>query len=219
MTAKRFVAYLKYFGWQFVVKGTLGVVVISIISDGMRLLIPDVGKKLYKLPFLEFMKDYEGWHKLDCAHLYALVLMLAVFLSWGFVIRSWLQIDSGQPHRWNQKVFGLIASVLAFGAILLDGFLFYRAEVAEDWGSDTISLPCLAATALYVILQVFVAFVSVVLKEEVKALSPKENDDDNASDRFAAPDSGPDAGSGGLRTAPRVVSDVRLVRDAGREGR
>jgi hypothetical protein len=212
---KLFFARLKHWTWQIAVKGPLALVYISLISDGARLLISDLGRKLYKLPFLGFLQDYEGWHKLDCAHLFALGLLLAVFVTWNNLIHSWLQVHDDQKSGCNQRNYQRIVTVLAVFVLSIDAIFFYRAVVAEEWDSSLLSVTGLIATVAYIVVQVFVSFVSVTLKQEVKALSPKENDHDSAHD--SASGFAPDGCR--LRPAARPGTDFHLVRDAGREGR
>jgi hypothetical protein len=212
---KLFFARLKSWTWQVAVKGGLAVVYVSLISDGARLLISDLGRRLYKLPFLGFLQDYEGWHKVDCAHLFALGLLLAVFVTWNNLIQLWLHSHDDRQPNWNQRNHQRIVSVLAVVVLSIDAIFFYRAVLAEEWDSSLLSVTGLIATVAYIVVQVFVSFVSVTLKQEVKALSPKENDHDSAHD--SASGFAPDGRR--LRPEARHVPDIHLVHDAGREGR
>jgi hypothetical protein len=168
----RFVTHLKYWAWQYVVKGVLGIIYISVISDGARILLPDLGKKLSKIPFLGVLADYEGWHRLDCAHVFAFFMLVAVFFLWSWLIRLWLRPHDGAGEGWDAQNYQRLVTVLAAVMLCADAFLFYRAVVEMDWAGGALSLTGIIATAAYVAVQVFVSFVSVVLKHEV-AISHK----------------------------------------------
>src|SRR5438128_129475 len=52
--------HLKYWAWQVFTKGLLGVIYAAVIAEGLRQLVPTLGQKLYRLPGLGALRDYEA---------------------------------------------------------------------------------------------------------------------------------------------------------------
>jgi hypothetical protein len=162
------VAHVKYLIWLAVTKIPLGVLYVSVMADGLRYLVPALGQKLYKLPGLSFLQDYEATYRLDLAPLFALFLLLAVFWLWGRILRMWLfdpeEDDLGMPGA-NAAAARLM--ILGLGLVILgaDLLLFYISMTQSTWGGTAFSVSALIATAAYVAVLIFVSLVSVVLHQ------------------------------------------------------
>lgn len=163
-----FIARLKQLLW-ILLKVILGVIYVSVISDGLRILLPDLGKRLYKLPIplLDQLEFDEIGHRLDLAHVFAVVMLLAVFFLWGWLLRTWLRPGEDEDDGWDHANSQRLVFVLAVVILGADSYLFYRALAEYDWGSEAVSVPCVVATVAYCAVQVFVSFVSVVLHQQV----------------------------------------------------
>ena len=73
---------IKTWLWKIVTFPFLGTIYCSVIADGLRRLVPDLGRPLWRaVPFPGFsqLRYYEGLHKLDLAFLMALLLLFAVW--------------------------------------------------------------------------------------------------------------------------------------------
>lgn len=152
-------AYLRYWSWQFVTKFILGLIYLAVISEGLRALIPPLGQKIYKLPLLSFLKDYEATYRLDLAPFFALFLLVAVFVLWRRIIVVWLSYEDA--WLWSQED----RLVVGLGCLILgaDSVLFYYAMTQMGWGNSVFSFSAFVAAGAYVGVLVFVSYMSVKL--------------------------------------------------------
>lgn len=166
-----FLSRTAYWLWQVGTKLVMGVIYLSIIAEGFRTLVPVVGRKLYRLPLLGWMEDYEGTYELDMASLLALFMLIAVCGLWERVLTLWLNEKIGFDHRLrnlsNRDLF-----VVVFGVIVLlsDSVLFFVAVTEITWSGTVFSFTALFATTAYVSVLVFSIYVSITLKEKIENL-------------------------------------------------
>lgn len=125
---------------------------LSVGAEGLRLLMSIFQMRLYRLPVpgAELLRDYQGWSRLDLAHLMALVLCIAVTLLWIEVFKR-LQVGHlGDKHERNPILFwftAAIAAIILFG----DAAIFYvglASQASSSW-SETPAYVAPAATILY----------------------------------------------------------------------
>ena len=150
-------AYLRYIAWQILSKLIMGLVVVGIVSEGARRMEPSLAQKLYKV--LPIAQNID--HRIDIAHCFALGLLIGTWWSWAKLLETWLGI---KPYSRATT----ITLPLAFVFITVDTTLFYMATAQWKWGGSLVSFTSLLATAGYVAILVYVSFVSVQLKEELK---------------------------------------------------
>jgi hypothetical protein len=163
-------AYGKY--WAFMlVKLIVGIGYVSLISEGLRMIVPTLCVKLYTLPFLSSLRDYEETHALDLAPFVAAILFAFSSSLWSALLEAWLYDDAmlqatGRcPVRYRQCMLWL-------GGIILfaDAALFYRAMTFTGWQSNIFSLSALLATLAYLAILLAVCLVSVNLKRGILSL-------------------------------------------------
>jgi hypothetical protein len=159
-------ARLKSGGWTIFAKGIFAMVYVGILSEGFRVLVPAMTRKVYRLPFLGFLKQYEEFYKLDLAPIFALILMFAVFWLTGRMIRAWL--DLRPDHRLSQGE----RIDICFGAPLfvLDSLFFYFGACHMKWGSVGLDIWVLLATVTYSLVVLYVSYVSVTLHMAIEEL-------------------------------------------------
>jgi hypothetical protein len=155
-------AYFVYAVWTFVSKGVLAMGYLAIISEGLRLLVPALGQKLYKLPMLAVLREYEATYRLDLAPFFAFFLLIAVFGLWPKIIDIWIS-ERGRCNREERLIVALGGAIL-----VADAVLFYSAVTQMTWGGSALSFSALVATAAYVGIVVFVSWVSVKLNPRRK---------------------------------------------------
>ncbi|HVX12083.1 MAG TPA: hypothetical protein VHC22_12955 [Pirellulales bacterium] len=152
--------------WCFrLIKFPMGVGYVVVITEGLRRVVPALGMKLYNVPFLGAMKDFELWHNLDLAPLAAILLYLFSSSIWCSLLELWLYDDTAlgaigrQGGRYQQ-------CMLVLGSIILfsDACLFYRAMTMTGWGGRAFSFTSLFCTLTYVAILVSVCLASVNLK-------------------------------------------------------
>ena len=163
------VARWKYWGWQCFTKPIMGLIYLAVISEGFRLLVPVLGQRLYKLPGLSFLEDYEATYKLDLAPFFAVFLLIAVWHLWGKVIGFWIARDDDDSW-WNTDAHKFLVRILAVIILGADGFLFFASVSQMGW-SATISVSALVATAAYVGVTIFVSYVSLCLRKDLERLN------------------------------------------------
>lgn len=173
------IAHLKLWGWQLLTKGLLGFVYVAVIADGLRYLFPAFGMKLWKLPLLADLRNYEGTHRLDLAPFLALFLMLAVFYFWHHLLRiylrrEWERHEDDNEFGWDgQNQTNVLLSVGGL-TIVADLIIFYIAVTRMGWSGATFSITAVIATAAYLGVLLFVSYVSVVLHETIRLLKSEK---------------------------------------------
>lgn len=158
-----FLLRVKYLLWVLFTKGMLGTIYISVISEGLRTLVPALGQRLFKVPGLSFLKDYKETYRLDLAPFMALFILIAVFYLWERILRIWLSSD--RDLAWENETILL----MGLGSTILgaDGIIFYCAMAMDGWSGSFISISALLATVCYIAVTVFVSYVTVLLRSAI----------------------------------------------------
>lgn len=163
-------AHGKY--WAFMlVKLIVGIGYVSLISEGLRMIVPTLCVKIHSLPFCAALRDYEETHALDLAPFVAAILFAFSSSLWSALLEAWLYDDAmlqatGRcPERYRQCMLWL-------GGIILfaDAALFYRAMTFTGWQGNIFSLSALLATLAYLAILLAVCLVSVNLKRGILSL-------------------------------------------------
>jgi hypothetical protein len=136
-----------------------------VVSEGWRLTYSATAIKLAKLPLplCAWFFGFEGLHRLDIAHVAAVVVFVFVWGAWCSFLRLYLL---GKRSKWiaaNAQDF-----ILFVGAalLILDGVMFYRGiSESAGWGGATFSVWSLIGTCLYIALTVYAAFKTVELED------------------------------------------------------
>lgn len=170
-----FIARCYEIGWQLLTKCILGVIYVAIIADGLRYLFPAFGMKLWKLPFLSGLRNYEGTHRLDLAPFLAMFLMMAVFYFWFHLLRMYLREEWDMPQEshefgWSGQNHAYVLIGIGGSVLWADVVIFYIAVTQMGWGGARFSFTAIVATTAYVGVLMFVSYVSVVLHERVLIL-------------------------------------------------
>jgi hypothetical protein len=170
-------ARVKAWLWDFAAKVILGVIYFAVISEGLRILIPPLGQKLYKLPipFLAALEDDEVGHRLDLAHAFSLFLLIGVYALWSRVLRLYLSAGEGfDDSGWNSKNHRQL--IVGMAAVLLgaDAALFYIAMTELGWAGSGFSFTAIVATTCYIAVLIYVTFVSVTLHRKATTLSRED---------------------------------------------
>lgn len=170
VNAEIFFAWFKL--WCFrVVKALIGAGYTVVITEGLRTVVPALGMKLYSMPFLGSLRDFEGWHELDLAPFAAVLIFLFSSSLWCSLLEAWLYDDSSLqatgrcPVRYQQciRVLGVII-------LLADACLFYRALTFAGWSGNAFSTTALFSAMAYLAILVSVCMVSVNLKRHYLSL-------------------------------------------------
>lgn len=158
--------------WCFrLVKALIGAGYVVVITEGLRTVVPALGMKLHKMPFLGALRDFEGWHELDLAPLAAVLIFLFSSSLWCSLLEAWLYDDSSLqatgrcPVRYQQCIRGLGVVIL-----LADACLFYRALTFAGWSGNAFSTTALFSAMAYLAILVCVCLVSVNLKRHYLSL-------------------------------------------------
>jgi len=166
------IAHLKYWLWQIVTKLLLGMIYVAVISEGLRFLVPALGQKLWKLPGLRMLKDYEDTYRLDLAPILSIFVLIAVWYLWDKILQVWLHSDRVfVAEGFNPQAYRTLVLMLGCVILAADAVLFYTAMTHVGWRGTVFSVSALLATAAYLAVLVFVSFVSINLRNDLK----KEN--------------------------------------------
>lgn len=164
-------AWICYWLWQIATKLVLGVIYFEVISEGLRIVVPVLGKKMHRIAGLGFFNDYEATFRLDLAHFLSIFLMIAVFVLWRQILEIWLGAhqDAASPSWYADRHQVL---VVALGSLILlsDALLFYFAIGELGWSGGRFSFTSLVATCAYLGVVVFASYISIVLRQRVHDL-------------------------------------------------
>jgi len=165
----KLLAITKFVAWWILDMIGMGLIYVSVISEGLRTLIPSMGQKLWKIPGLGALKDYEGTYKLDLAPFMAVFIFIAVTYLWDEILELWLlrHPTDGPWKPDNQEMF-----VVGLGAVILgaDIVLFYCGLTQMGWGGNSLSFSALVGTAAYVGILLFFTYVSINLRLQLRSV-------------------------------------------------
>lgn len=157
------IAIIKRLAWWILKMLGMGLIYVSVIAEGLRTLIPPMGQKLWKVPGLAALKDYEGTYKLDIAPIMAVFIFIAVTVLWDEILELWL-LKLPEHGHWrldNREMLIVSLGTLVLGA---DIILFYSGLSQLGWGGGGISFSALVGTAAYVGILLFFTYVSITLR-------------------------------------------------------
>jgi len=168
------VAWARLWGFR-PIKFLIGVGYVVVITEGLRMVVPALGIKLYNLPLLGGLRDYEGWHDLDLAPFVAVLLFLFSSSIWCSLLETWLY-DGSMLQAVGRQATRYETCLLVLGSIILfaDACLFYRAMTFVGWGGAVFSPSSLLCTLAYLAILVSVCVVSVNLKRKYLSLKRGE---------------------------------------------
>lgn len=148
--------------WNAVSKLLIGCANWAVCSEGLRLTVPSLSQKLYRVfPLLGFLKRDEWGHRLDLASLWAIILTFLVWLLIWIVMRLWLTSD--ETYGDNRDKCLSAAATLATIIVGFDLYVFCRgtSELSFDGG---IGFESLFSTVAYLAIIVTCIFVGEFLK-------------------------------------------------------
>lgn len=168
-------ARVRYWAWWILTKIALGIVCLGVISEGLRLFVPALGQKLYRMPMLYFLKNYQETRNLDIAPFLAIFFLISTWALIEQIIRMWVrEKEAVKQYRWNPERQWQIVVGLGTVLVTADSILFYFAVAGMSWGGSIFSVSAFLATVAYLGVIVFTSYVSVCLSEDVYEL--KRND-------------------------------------------
>jgi len=162
------VAHAKYWLWKLFTIVILAPIYCSVIAEGLRMLVPALGQKLYKLaiPGFTMFGQYQETRRLDLAIFMAIFLLLAVWWLWEQVLLVFLSTDAlFEGSGWNAANYTRVILILGVVILGADACLFYVSLVQMGWGATRLSVPALLTTAAYLAVIIFVSLVSLNLRK------------------------------------------------------
>jgi hypothetical protein len=146
-------AKVLYCGWKCLTLVILGLLIyVPVVAEGFRMLVPSLARR--------------SMLGIDTAKVLAVFLMIAVWILWEYAVMAFLKIDAGfKVQGWDPKAMRNFVTTVAWIVLGCDGLLFYLAMTRLVWGAPTFSFTALLATVCWLTVLVFVAFVSVKLKQ------------------------------------------------------
>lgn len=159
----------KAVAWKVFTLPPIMIVYIMLVAPGLRFIAPEFGVKLHKfpLPGFSYLRHYEGFDRMDLAHIFAVIMLVAV---WYFLLKLMTIVFDDKFYfankSWNSEPYSWF--VLAAGLVLLviDCVLFYTSLTCHGsvWGGSVFSFSATLATLLYLSLNLFIVFVTFNLQ-------------------------------------------------------
>ncbi len=171
-----FWARVKYWTWSVITKSLLTIVYFAVISQGLRYMLPDLGMKLSKLPGFAFLANFRATYRLDLANLLTVIPLIAVWILWHLILEMFLAPECFEQRfsRWDIDRCKSLIIPMAVTVIVADTCLFFSAFSFASWGGSQFSVAALLASATYVVLLVFVTFVSLYLSQNISELKKED---------------------------------------------
>ncbi len=154
---------------KFLIMLALFVLYLGLNSEGLRILAPFLGRKLYKLPlpFFYLLGGYEGWRNLDYAYL---VCSFFFFASWTscYALMEYLllgEVSLPKQGRVNAAAYQRVVLTISTVILVGDAITFYLGAFsrAGGWGASSISFTAIVITVGYCMCLVALAFWAVRL--------------------------------------------------------
>ena len=154
--------------WKLVVFNVVALPVLGIIywtinSIGLRLTIPILATKVYKIPGLSVLRHYRDWRELDLANVTAIVLLLLV---WEFSLRMFRLFMRGSVglENVNEQFANSFIPIVGIVLVIIDAVMFYNGigEQAGFLTGDGMSLMQVMLTLAYSAAILAVAFLHTV---------------------------------------------------------
>lgn len=125
-------------------------VVVPIVAEGMRKMMPPLAQRLHMLPipFFHHLKGFHGWDKLDLAFMLSLLLFFTIYWLWLNVLR---QVAYPEKAR-GSEAFQQLVMVIGIVVVCADAVLFYYSlsQRSGIFGGGVFSFGALVMTVVYV---------------------------------------------------------------------
>lgn len=161
---------LKAVAWKFFTLPPIMIVYIMLVAPGLRFIAPEFGVKLHKfpLPGFSYLRHYEGFDRIDLAHIFAVIMLVAV---WYFLLKLMTIVFADQfffaDKRWNSGPYSWFVLGTGLALLAIDCLLFYTSLTCHGsvFGGAVFSFSATLATALYLALNLFIVFVTFNIQQ------------------------------------------------------
>lgn len=159
-------AWLVYLAYKLTLQAAMVVIYVGVIADGLRRQHSIFGQKVYRVPLLESLRDFEVTYRLDYAMVVSIMMACLVCWAWSMMIEMYLDGMSSVTDRKRREYTGWI--VLGTAVLVGDAILFYSSAAEAGWSGTSLSLSAGVSTIVYVAIVVLVNFIGVSLKSKTK---------------------------------------------------
>jgi hypothetical protein len=141
---------LGFWGINLVFAPLLAICILSVSAEGLRATLPALGIRLARLPLpgADNLAHYSGWSTLDVAMLFALVLAIAVTITWVEFFSCLLGSGSVAGLTESQPVIAYLLAAIACVVVGGDAAIFLVGlnSKVNAWGGTPTFVPLLATT-------------------------------------------------------------------------
>lgn len=171
----------KYWTWTVATKSIITVIYLEIVSQGIIYLFPDMGKRLWKVPFFAILNEFEATHRITLAHVFAIVPLIATWVLWAMILSMYLAEDRFKKKfdRFAYDQSRRVILIIGFVVIVADAGMFGASFSMSRWGSSSMTPTSILATALYCAVIAFVSLISLFLGDQITVLKEKEKETAN----------------------------------------
>lgn len=145
------------------------VVIYSVVNaQGLRITIPALSMKLYRLPMpgFSYMEHLKNLRDLDLAIILAMFMLCAVYVLTNAMVEIFL-FGPADDERLNVGLHVRFLTCLGSALLLIDTCMFYRGISDQGFLDDGITITPIIATIGYTSLLIFVAYFHVMLKRRI----------------------------------------------------
>lgn len=152
---------LQYWMWVIGMKGLLGIACVFIVSEGIRLLVPQLS------PRITFLDRWEETRGLDLAFIPAAFFVITTWVCVHLILKQFREKKEEEATD-KEKRDAAITYVAGWIVIFCDCALFYTAITQMRWGDSFFSTQSFLTTLGYLAVLFTVSYVAIRLKEEIE---------------------------------------------------
>jgi hypothetical protein len=157
--------------WESLTVAYLGFMYLLFTCQGLIELFPEMfGTRVSK--GVRSLARYEPWHRMTIGHVVAAGLMVAVLVSWFWLLREWTLVGGNKIDPTKRKVrpTRLLFTAAACTLLAADCVLFFHAlRRANTWTGTDNTFAAVILTGLYLGMLVVFSLVSVGLWSNVRS--------------------------------------------------
>jgi hypothetical protein len=145
------------------------ILIYSVVNaQGLRVTIPALSTKLYKLPVPGFshFEHLKNLRDLDLALILAMFMLCAVYVLTNAMVEI-LLFGPGDDQRLNVDLHVRFLTCLGSAMLLIDTCMFYRGISEQGFLDEGVTITPIIATIGYTGLLIFIAYFHVMLKRRI----------------------------------------------------
>jgi|GEM_PF-3807752 len=146
-------AKTKFLLQNLLLTGFVFAVCMTINAEGLRDLVPSLAVRVYRspIPGTGILASYDGWNRLDFAHMFAVILVGFASRVWGWLYKHMADKGGSAIEREDQPLLFFTTLIIAISLVALEAVTFFLGLMlfgGGGWEGSSI-VGCLVLTFIY----------------------------------------------------------------------